>query len=280
VKIVTDSTAYLPEELVASYRDILRVVPLTVIFPDESLVDGLAILDCFLAKLKEFPAPPTTSQPTPQAFAAAFEELLCDEEDEIIALTISSQLSGTMTSAKTAAKMVGEERISIIDSQSTSAGLALPVLSALEQARAGLPRAEIVRYLEDEVERSRLLFIPDTLEYLKKGGRIGGASALVGSLLQIKPVLQVKGQVDVFDRVRTRKKAMQLLLNQVPEAFDGTVAVLHVACPERALELQGLIAQKAPQARLPVFEVGPVIATHSGPGAFGIAYLENREQQF
>ncbi|GAW90963.1 DegV family protein [Calderihabitans maritimus] len=272
VRIVTDSTAYIPEEWLKEYRDLITVVPLTVLFGKDTMEDSLDNQAEFLYRLKHSPQLPTTSQPTPAAFETVFRKLK-EAGHDIVGIFISRKLSGTMTSAQTAAKNVGEEGIYLLDSGSVAGGLALVVRQALRYAREGIAAKEIVSRLRNDVEALRLVFVLETLEYLKKGGRIGGASALIGTLLKIKPVLYVKGQVNVLDKVRTFKKAVQRMLQELPANYRGPLGVLHIAASEAAGQLKQQVLEKAPQAEIHVLEAGPVLATHAGPGALGITFF-------
>lgn len=270
VHIVTDSTAYLPEEVLREFPH-LHVVSLTVHFPHLVMEDGLENLDSFLRELKASPRPATTSQPPPQRFAEVFRPLV-EEGHEIVAILISSVLSGTCTSAQAAADAVGPERIEIIDSRLTTAPMAFAAIQAARAAQAGKSRREIVDLVHWVCQRSRLFFVPDTLEYLHKGGRIGGAQALLGSLLQIKPILYlVDGRVEVLDKVRTRSRAMQRLVEELPGDHQGyEIAVLHLDGLDNALTLKGLVQERLGGREVPVIVAGPVLGTHVGPGAFGL----------
>ncbi|HOL16952.1 MAG TPA: DegV family protein, partial [Bacillota bacterium] len=186
IALVTDSTAYLTAEEVEQNH--ITVIPLTVNFDDGYIDDGLVEAEDFFARVHRSQKMPFTSQPAVGQFAEAYQALL-DQGKEIISIHISGKLSGTIESAGGAARMLDESRISLVDSEQTSAPLAYLVLAAAQWAAAGLSRQEIVARLEEEKTKIRTFFVPDTLEYLKKGGRIGGAAALLGTLLQIKPVL-------------------------------------------------------------------------------------------
>ena len=206
-------------------------------------------------------------------FAEAYQVLL-DQGKEIISIHISGKLSGTIESAGGAARMLDESRISLVDSEQTSAPLANLVLTAAQWAAAGLSRQEIVARLEQEKTKIRSFFVPDTLEYLKKGGRIGGAAALLGTLLQIKPVLHLhQGRIEVFEKVRTRNKAIARILEELPAASaEAKVSVIHVLAKEEAENVKEKIRQRLPLARVEVRELGPVISVHTGPRVIGISY--------
>ncbi len=225
VAVVTDSTAYLEKEVLQRYS--IEVVSLYVNFPDEVIVDGSIDSTSFFEKMKRSSQMPFTSQPSPGDFVNVFERLL-QEGKEVVSIHISSGISGTVESAQTAAKMLEENKISIVDSQSTAAGLAMLVQEAAAAAEQGETRESIVQLAEDLKKRLQILFVPDTLEYLKKGGRIGGAQALLGTLLKIKPILSLsQGKIEVFDKVRTMKKAMERIVAELPDSTEGHRRCLH-----------------------------------------------------
>lgn len=273
VRIITDSTAYLPADVLNKYQKLLDVVPLTVIFPRTSFPDGLENMDRFLHLLRTSPVLPTTSQPAPGAFKQCFETCL-DAGHDALVLTISSKLSGTFASATTAARDLGTGRIKVLDSKTTGPGLAMLVKEALLLAEQEKSLPVITEAIENLIARMRLIFCPDTLEYLRKGGRIGGAAALLGSMLQIKPLLHInQGEVSVLEKVRTRPKAIQRMLAEIDPGYHAALGIIHVAAPERAQDLLALAQQRAPQAELKIYEIGPVIAAHAGPDTVGIAFF-------
>jgi len=273
VKIVTDSTAYIPEEWFNEFKDLISVVPLTVFFNKDSLEDGLQRQGDFLKKLKESPELPTTSQPSPAAFEAVFQDLKAQGHD-ILGIFISKKLSGTMVSAETAAKAVGASGIHLFDSESTAAGLALLVRKTALYINKGMAIEDIISELQRDIAEVHVAFVPSTLEYLKKGGRIGGAGALLGAMLKIKPVLGLKKEVMVLDKVRTFKKAVSSMITEITPSYTGPLGIIHIADKEAAAGLKEHLAEFAPQAEIMILEAGPVLGTHAGPGALGIAYFK------
>ncbi|MHB1126929.1 MAG: DegV family protein [Bacillota bacterium] len=271
IKIVTDSTAYLSPAVLEKYD--VHVVPLTVHFTDHVMVDGLDQQEEFFERLKKAAQLPTTSQPSPGEFVETYRRLL-DDGNEVVAITISSHLSGTYESARSAADMVGEGRVTVIDSRTTSAALAYLVMAAADAAQQGRSRQEIVDLVGTIRDRLRLVFVPDTLEYLRKGGRIGGAQALLGTLLQVKPVLHVReGAIEVLDKVRTRSKAYRRVAEEMGRA--GTrlrIGILHILAEENLAELRAAIEEVLPGHEIDVFEAGPVLGTHAGPGTVGVGF--------
>ncbi len=271
IALVTDSTAYLSEEEINRYG--ITVVPLTVNFHDGFIYDGIVDTGEFFARVDRSEKLPFTSQPAVGAFVEVFERLI-GAGKEVISILLSSELSGTFESARGAASMVDPDKITIIDTRTTSAALAFLVLAAAQWAEEGLDRAGISDRVRQATTEIGSFFIPDTLEYLKKGGRIGGAQALLGSLLQIKPVLYFfEGKIEILDKVRTRRKAIQRMLSELPrERKHLKVAVVHCAALDDAVEVKNMILEMTPHARVEIREFGPVLSTHGGPGLVGIGY--------
>jgi len=271
ISIVTDSTAYLSEEEVMKFE--ITVIPLTINFEDHSLTDGLIDSKELFRKIDASPKLPSTSQPSVGHFKESYEKIL-QEGKEIISLHISEKLSGTVQSARIAAEMLDEENISVVDTEHFSEPLAVLVKMASKWVRQGLDRKEIVNLLEKEKKRIKVFFIPDTLEYLKKGGRIGGAKALLGTLLQIKPVLMIKdGYVQTLDKVRTRKKAINRMLQELPFSEKIKVAVVHSLAEKEAQLLKKRIIKDYPNVVYVNIKVlGPVLCIHGGPKLIGIAF--------
>ncbi len=271
VRIVTDSTAFLDKETLEKYN--IAVVPLYVNFEDEVIPDGSIPNAEFFEKMKRSAKLPFTSQPSPGDFAKVFEKII-EEDNDIVTIVISSGISGTYDSAINAAKAVDAKRIAVVDSILTSAGLARLVVEAAEAAAQGKTKEEIVALVEDKKRRLRIFFVPDTLEYLKKGGRIGGAQALLGTLLKVKPVLYLNnGKVDSYDKVRTMKKALERIVNEVPPT-EGPfpVMLVHAEAGPTVETLARMVNERFPEAVITVHELSPVIGTHTGPGVVGICF--------
>jgi DegV family protein with EDD domain len=275
IKIVTDSTAYLPEEMVQEHD--IRVVPLYVHFGTDAFKEGVELSnEEFYQKLKEAPELPTTSQPSAGEFHEVFAPLI-DAGHEIITLTISSKISGTWNSAMAAKGMLPDAPISVVDTFSTSVGLHLMVDAAVQAAAAGATRQEIVDQLEQIKEKMQIFFVVDTLEYLAKGGRIGNGKAFLGTLLKVKPILVLQeGAIEPLEQVRSKRKATARMLELVEEYVGGNgnsskIAVTHALVPQDAESIsQELVGRMG--CDLPLMgELGPVIGTHTGPGMVGIA---------
>jgi DegV family protein with EDD domain len=271
VAIVTDSTADLIPELVAQHA--VTVVPLTVSLDGRSYLDGVDITAAeFYGKLQRTSSHPTTSQPAPGQFKEVYEHLLADH-DEVVSIHISPKLSGTMGSAQQAAQMIGSERVHVVDSQFASMPLAALVLVAAKRAALDASASEVIEDVMRVREAARCFFAVSTLEYLRRGGRIGAASALLGSVLQIKPILAIEeGQVVPLERVRTHERALHRLVElarSVDRARGLCVVIGHAAAEPAALMLAGRLEDIAES--LVIQPLGPVVGAHAGPGTVGVA---------
>lgn len=273
VALVTDSTAYLPPEYVERYR--ITVVPLYVRFGDQVLRDGVEITpEQFYARLPGSPVFPATSQPSAGDFVEAYRRCVEAGASAIVSIHISSKLSGTVASALLAQDQVPEVPIHVVDSLSTSMGQGYQVLEAAWALEAGRTVEETIRRVEEVRDRLRILFVVDTLEFLHRGGRIGGAQAFLGSVLSIKPLLALKeGRIEAVERVRLKRRALQRAIELlVAEAAGRPVnaAVIHAAAPEEAQEVTASLRAQLDCRQLIVSELSPVIGTHTGPGTVGI----------
>ena len=275
VRIVTDTTANLSREELEEHK--IEVVPLYVNFPDEVIMDGSISNAVFFEKCEKAPQLPFTSQPSPGDFAKVYEKILNDG-DEIVSIHISSGLSGTVESAASAIKMLSAEGISVVDSLVTMTGLAIMVLSAARAAGEGKSREEIVQMLEEMKVKGRTFLVPATLEYMKKGGRIGGAQALLGSIMQIKPILILRndtGKIDTYAKARTMRKALERLVEELPQNASDVrqVAVLNADAEGTAAELKVLLQARLPDLKINIYALSAVIATHTGPGTVGFSFF-------
>lgn len=273
IAIVTDSTSDLSPQLCGQSG--IRSVPLYVLFDGRMHRDGLDIRPAELfAGVRAGKKTPSTSQPSPAEFAAVYREAL-EGADEVLSVHISSLLSGTVGSARLAAQEFGG-RVTVMDSRTVSMGLGLRALRAADLARAGRPMADIVAELERVSPLADLRFTVDTLEFLRINGRIGGGAALLGGLLNIKPLLVVQGgRVESGGRARGSKKAMQELSAHtaayIARHGGARAAFLYTAGGEAAAqELAGSLGGAAFE-NLGAHEIGAVVATHAGPGAYGVA---------
>lgn len=276
VRVVTDSACDLPQEIADKLG--IVIVPLTIRFGDEELVDReeLSTGD-FWRRLQASDVLPETSAPSAGAFEAAFRDLAADGADGIVCINISSKLSATMQAAQVASKAAEPGcPVSVVDSLNASMGLGGLAIAAAEQAASGATLDAILDDLASRRGRVKLYGALDTLEYIKKGGRIGGARALLGSMLSIKPIVELReGVVEEAGKVRTRSKALRLLVDKVKEHPIETLAVLQGLAPDLE-ELLEMLDPIFPRDQIIVGEIGPVIGTHAGPGVIGVTFQTAR----
>lgn len=279
IAFVTDSTAGLPADQVKKYN--VTVVPLQVIFGTHVFRDGIDLSQAeFFERLKHSKTLPTTSQPTTGDFEAAYKKLLDDPEvDSIISVHVSSLLSGTCQAATTVAdrlREITDKKITIVDSLSVYMCEGFMVIDGARAAEAGKSHEEVVALMESMVPKVQLLVLVDTLEYLQRGGRIGGATAFLGSILKFKPILQVKhGRVEPLERVRTHRKAMERLVELGAEAAHGRpcqISLGNAQAADDAVILSKMIHEKMNVVEEFGGDLGPVISTHTGPGALGFVF--------
>jgi DegV family protein with EDD domain len=273
VRIVTDSTADLTKEQQQAAG--ITVVPLNVHFGDRVFRDHVDLTaDEFFRRLKTSAQLPRTSQPSVGVFEEAYRTLQ-QSGDEIVSVHLSSKVSGTYNSALMAAKAVDEHAIEVVDSLSTSMALGFMALEGARLARAGRDRATIAERMRALVPKARVICVVDTLTYLERGGRIGKARALLGSLLNVKPILQLKdGEVVPIGRARGRPQALNKLVELLER--DGHVsqlAIMHGAAQADAEQLRERVAASYPGLDILLTEIGAVLGTHTGPGVIGFTYL-------
>lgn len=273
--LITDSTCDIPRHLIEEY-DII-VVPLHVIWSDETYRDRVDLDPRdFYRRLTEDSDYPTTSHPTPDGFLETYNEAIRNGADEIVVITLSSELSGAFKAASQAGAMT-DAPVHIFDSKETTMGLGWQVLAAARARAAGADPETIIRAADETRQRVGVYVSLDTLEYLHKGGRIGGATRFIGSLLDLKPLVYVDhdtGQVEAAGRVRTRKRGLNQLYNRFFEAVetDGPlhVAVLHGDAPRDAERVAGRIKQEYAPTELLIDITGPVLGVHTGPRAIAL----------
>jgi DegV family protein with EDD domain len=273
IAILTDSSAYLPPELVEQYG--IRVIPLTILWGSDSILDGVEITpDEFLERLENDPDHPTTTQPNPEDFTNLYNNL-AEGYDAIVAPLISDELSGTINSAQSALSEFDRVPVRVIDSRSTSMGLGFATLAAAQAAADGKTLDEVEHAARSTATASRVMFVVETLEYLHRGGRIGGASKFLGTALSLKPLLHLnEGRVDALEKIRTKKKAVDRLLELAVQYADGSPArasVIHAGVPEEAEALKHQVANQIDCLELHIAAISPAISVHTGPGAVGLA---------
>jgi DegV family protein with EDD domain len=274
VAVVTDSSAYLPDELIEGYG--IHIVPLYVILAGRSGREGWDVRPDDVAKaLATRGQKVSTSRPTPGDFVAAYRSALDAGADHLVSVHLSSELSGTCDAARLAATQVGEHIVTVVDSRSAAMGAGFAVLAAARSAAAGAAASEVAETARTIAAATRTFFVVDTLEHLRRGGRIGSAAAFLGSALAVKPVLHVQdGRVVPLEKVRTSARALNRLVQRAVEAAgEGpvSIAVHHLAAPDKAERLAAELRDRLPQLReLHVSGLGAAIGAHVGPGAVGI----------
>jgi DegV family protein with EDD domain len=274
VAVVTDSTAYLPAELGGRYE--LVVVPLTVVINGDSGLEGSEIAPADVARaLGQRRVSVSTSRPAPAQFAAAYRGLLDAGADGIVSVHLSARLSGTFEAAQIAAADFGT-RVEVVDSQTTGMGLGFAALAASTAAGQGAPLDRVRQTAVDHSAQVSTLFYVDTLEFLRRGGRIGAASALLGTALSVKPILHVQdGSIVVRDKVRTAGRALARLVDLAVDASgtgDVDIAVHHLGAPDRAGALADAVSMRLGDRLRDCYitEIGAVVAAHVGPGVAGV----------
>ncbi len=275
VRLVTDSASDITPDVVAAHG--ITVVPLSIRFGAEELVDREDISAAeFYEKMAAFEGLPETAAPSPGAFEAAFRAAADDGADTVVCVTISSQLSATMASAQNAARALeGDVDVRVVDSKSITSGQATLVTLAAEAAASGASADEIVAVVEEARTRIHIIGGLDTLENLKKGGRIGGAQAMLGTLLSIKPVIDIStGVVEEAGKVRTRKKQMLFLRDALVRAGEVERLVICDGCAPDADEFVELITEVVGPDAFTRGTVGPVIGSHGGPRMVGLTWLD------
>lgn len=280
VRIVTDSTADIP--LDQAKANGITVVPLTVFFGDEAYLDGVELdSDSFYAKLQASKDLPRTSQPSPAAFQEAYIRLINEGADAILSVHLSSKLSGTYQSACTARDTLPDSvkkvPIEIIDTLNISIAMSRAILRAAQEAREGVSLPEIKAHLLDELARTRILCVLDTLEYVRRGGRIGGARAFLGNMLSVKPIISLKdGEVIAVEQPRTRSKAYARVAELVQEM--GKIEYITIAESTEGFGQQlAEVIKTVYSGDLPIYELGATLGTHTGPGTAAIAVVIARQ---
>ncbi len=273
VRIVTDSACDLTDQLVKEHN--VTVVPLTIRFGDAEFEDRRQLTPTeFWERCRGKGALPETSAPSPGAFQAAYQHAVDDGADAVLCLTISSKVSGTYDSARTAAETFDAKPVQVIDTYSLTMGQGLLVIAAAEEAASGSGLDDLVAATRDRIGRTRIYGVLGGLEHLQRGGRIGGARALVGSLLNIKPVIQLKdGEVAEESKQRTRARALAYLTEKVrADAPVERIAVADGACDDFA-EVMTSLQDIATEHPIFSVDLGPVVGTHAGPNTVGVCYI-------
>jgi DegV family protein with EDD domain len=273
VAVVTDSTAYLPDGV--AERLGVQVVPLQVVLGGRSGAEGIEVTPVEVARALASWVPVSTSRPTPADFAAVYRKALDGDAAGVVSLHLSRELSGTWDSARMAAEEIGSDAVRVVDSRSAAMGLGFAVLAAAERASEGGSLEESYAAGVSTADRTTTFFYVDTLEHLRRGGRIGAAQALLGTALSVKPILHVRdGRIVPLEKVRTASKGVaRLEALAAAAAGEGPVdvAVHHLAAPDRATALAERLRARLPGLRrLHTSEIGAVVGAHVGPGVLGV----------
>ncbi len=272
IGLVTDSTGYVSLEDIEKHN--IEVVPLKVIYPDGQVFDESALnWKEYFSSLKTAKKLPTTSQPSAGEFEQVYKAVFNKGYDEILSVHISSGISGTVQSAMMARDTFQDKKIEVYDSFYTAMGLDFQVVEAANLIKENATIPDILACLNYMRDNTKLLFMVDTLEYLQKGGRIGGAQALLGSILQLKPILTIFKKVETYDKVRSRQKALDRLVEEMEKEVQKSkgrfkLGILHLEAAETAKYLEEKLKVLSPEISMGV--IGPCIGTHIGPGAVGV----------
>jgi len=280
IAIVTDSTAYLPADLLEKHK--ISMTPQVLIWDNETFLDGIDIQPTeYYKRLQTAKVMPSTSQVSPMTMQTTFQGLV-DKGFDVLGIFVSSKLSGTLQSAHQGREAMesGGEKVTLVDSLSTAMALGFQVLAAARAVEAGASLNECIEIVEKAKERTGVYFAVDTLEFLHRGGRIGGAQRFIGSALNLKPILALMdGKVEGVERIRTKSKAQERILELVGERVNGKsnirLATLHANAAEDAKSLLDRASSRFSAVESIFTEVSPVVGTHTGPGTVGLAYMHD-----
>lgn len=278
IAFVTDSTAYIPDHFCRELN--VHIVPQVLIWGEETFEDGVDILpDQFYTRLAKAKTMPSTSQVSVPNMQKAFQELV-EQGFDVVGIFISAKLSGTMQSAVHGREALGAaaEKVTLIDSNSTAMAMGFQVLTAARAAREGANLTDVISLAQKAREHTGVFFAVDTLEFLYRGGRIGGAQRFIGTALNMKPLLQLKdGRVEAIERIRTRGKALERIVELVSEQTRGKspvrLATLHANAETEAAELLKEASSRMKSVESILTAVSPAVGTHAGPGTVGLAYM-------
>ncbi|MBU5254688.1 DegV family protein [Tissierella praeacuta] len=271
IKIITDSTAYITKEY--AERENITIVPLNYVFGEETGKDPFpGEFDEFYNKLQNTKLFPSTSQPAVGEFLDAFNKAFSEGYDEIIAILLSSKLSGTFNSAMLAKDMLEYKKITIIDSLTTVSNMKFLVEDAVEMAKEGKTSDDIEIYLNTKKTNINIYLTTDTLEYLRRGGRLSTVQATLGNLLNIKPIIELKdGELKLLEKLRGKNKVISAIIDRIPSNVNK-IGICHVLNKEDAEKIKDLLKEKFPDAIIIIDELGPVIGSHLGPKGIGVCF--------
>jgi DegV family protein with EDD domain len=278
VAIVTDSTAYLPEECLKQYN--ISVTPLSVIWGEQVYLDGVDIRPAeFYERLPKSKIMPTTSQVTPAVMHHTFQSLV-EQGYDVLGVFLSSKISGTVQSAFQAREMIAgaENKITIVDSHLTTMAMGWPVLTAARAALAGESLANCAQVAQHACNNSGVFFVVETLEFLRRGGRLSGTQAMAGTILKIKPILEMRdGKIESVEKIRTKQKAIQRMIELTAERIHGQtpirIAVTHANSEADAASLLESACKQFDPVETLISSLSPVIGTHAGPGTVALAFM-------
>jgi DegV family protein with EDD domain len=270
IKIITDSTAYIGKEYID--KENIEIVPLNYVFGDESGKEGFpGEFNEFFKKLETTKLFPTTSQPAAGEFLDVFNKSL-EDNDEIIAILLSSKISGTYNSAVLAKSMLEDKKITIIDSQTAASNLRFLVEDAIEMVKQGKTSKEIEEEINCKKTNMHIYLTTETLEYLSRGGRLSSIQSTIGNLLSIKPIIELQnGELKLLEKLRGKNKAIKAIIDKVPDNVQR-VGICNILNIEDAEKLQHSLKEKFPNATISIDELGPVIGSHLGPKTIGICF--------
>ena len=277
IKIVTDSTCDLPDEIIKDLD--ISVVPMYINIGQQGYLDGVELSrQEFYQKLPDYPVQPTTATPGMDAFLNIYKRLIHHGATQVLSIHISASLSGVMDVARSAAREMKAATVEVLDLRQLSLGTGFLVEVAAKAAKQGQSMGDIVETLKDQISRSHVFAALDTLEFLRRSGRMNGVVAGIGNILQIKPILRMYNGEPIAERVRTEKKAVKKMLGWLREigVFER-IALVHTNAPERAQQLRVLAGDILPPGEIPSVDITPVIGAHIGPGAAGFALVAARD---
>jgi len=275
LRIVTDSTCDLPQAVLDRYR--IAVLPLYIHIGDQSYRDRIDLTrEQFYSQLPDYPSPPQTAAPSPEQFEQLYRTLIAEGATEILSIHISASLSVILDHARGAAQRIDEVPVTIFDARQLTLGTGYSVLKAAELAAAGMPTDQIVSVLKDQVLRTHVFAVTDTLEYLRRSGRVSGLVSGLGNLLHIRPLLKMHDGISTSEKIRSTRKAFARLVELVEKlgALER-LDLVHTNVPEQVAALYQRIAHLCPPGHSPVtIRVTSVIGAHVGPGCFGVACIQ------
>ena len=271
IKIITDSTSYITKEYARENN--IPIVPLSYYFSEEMEKEGFpGEFENFFYKLENSDLFPNTSQPSTGDFLEEYERAFKEGYEEIIVILLSSKLSGTYNSANLAKDILGDERISIVDSEQAASNLRFLVEDATNMSKDGKTMEDIVEHLENKKKQMYVYLTVDTLEYLKRGGRLSSFQSAIGSVLKIKPIIQLKdGVLDSLEKTRGKNKALNSMGEKIFKDVEK-ISICHVLDIKEAEKFKSDLEKRFPQAEITIDELGPVIGCHLGPGGIGICF--------